>query len=241
MNNLLNTTENISTLCLCYLDEVDEYLKEIDDSTYFAISPLSVSYKRLYLIGDYIYKGLVTVSASLPDNFESDYEVRLRLGQTYTNVSDFENHTSTVSGNYESLVFKYSNAIPLDVMIYSNNITETHTEVNFILKWDENISNCSNPNFVRTTQTVEDVELNSPVIEVLVNGQSVHSVPYEGITYVLSVINYLRVNTLLSLMDITIEPDNSITCEWIYDSCITIKDNRGLLNIELKGTESFPA
>ena len=79
------------------------------------------------------------------------------------------------------------------------------------------------------------------MIEVLVNGQSVHSVPYEGITYVLSVINYLRVNTLLSLMDITIEPDNSITCEWIYDSCITIKDNRGLLNIELKGTESFPA
>ena len=241
MNELLNTIENISTLSLCYLDEVDEYLKEVDETTYFAISPLSVSYKRLYLMGDYIYKGTVTVSAFLPENFDADYQVKLRLGQDYTDLNDFEEYTNVVSGNYESLTFKYGNAIPIDIMIYSNNITETHTEVNFILKWDENISNCSNPNFVRTTQTVEDVELNSPVIEVLVNGQSVHSVPYEGITYVLSVINYLRVNTLLSLMDITIEPDNSITCEWIYDSCITIKDNRGLLNIELKGTESFPA
>lgn len=241
MSTLLNTNENISTLALCYLDEKDEYLKEIDSSTYFAVSPLSVSYKRLYLVGDYIYKGIVTITATLPASFEDEYNVKIKLGEAYDSVEEFDGFSNIATSEYSSLLFKYGNAVPLDVMIYSNNITETHTEVNFILKWDENISNCSNPNFVRTTQTVEDVELNSPVIEVLVNGQSVHSVPYEGITYVLSVINYLRVNTLLSLMDITIEPDNSITCEWIYDSCITIKDNRGLLNIELKGTESFPA
>lgn len=138
MSTLLNTNENISTLALCYLDEKDEYLKEIDSSTYFAVSPLSVSYKRLYLVGDYIYKGVVTITATLPSSFETDYTVKIKLGEAYDNVEQFDgfNNVATLI-EYSSLLFKYGNAIPLDVMIYSNNVTETHTQVNFLLEWEE--------------------------------------------------------------------------------------------------------
>ena len=124
MSTLLNTNENISTLALCYLDEKDEYLKEIDSSTYFAVSPLSVSYKRLYLVGDYIYKGIVTITATLPSSFETDYTVKIKLGEAYDNVEQFDGFNNVATSEYSSLLFKYGNAIPLDVMIYSNNVTE---------------------------------------------------------------------------------------------------------------------
>ncbi len=137
MSTLLNTNENISTLALCYLDEKDEYLKEIDSSTYFAVSPLSVSYKRLYLVGDYIYKGVVTITATLPSSFETDYTVKIKLGEAYDNVEQFDGFNNVATSEYSSLLFKYGNAIPLDVMIYSNNVTETHTQVNFLLEWEE--------------------------------------------------------------------------------------------------------
>lgn len=134
MSTLLNTNENISTLALCYLDEKDEYLKEIDSSTYFAVSPLSVSYKRLYLVGDYIYKGVVTITATLPSSFETDYTVKIKLGEAYDNVEQFDGFNNVATSEYSSLLFKYGNAIPLDVMIYSNNVTETHTQVNFFIR-----------------------------------------------------------------------------------------------------------
>jgi hypothetical protein len=137
LSTLLNTNENISTLALCYLDEKDEYLKEIDSSTYFAVSPLSVSYKRLYLVGDYIYKGVVTITATLPSSFETDYTVKIKLGEAYDNVEQFDGFNNVATSEYSSLLFKYGNAIPLDVMIYSNNVTETHTQVNFLLEWEE--------------------------------------------------------------------------------------------------------
>ena len=137
MSTLLKTNENISTLALCYLDEKDEYLKEIDSSTYFAVSPLSVSYKRLYLVGDYIYKGVVTITATLPSSFETDYTVKIKLGEAYDNVEQFDGFNNVATSEYSSLLFKYGNAIPLDVMIYSNNVTETHTQVNFLLEWEE--------------------------------------------------------------------------------------------------------
>ena len=137
MSTLLNTNENISTLALCYLDEKDEYLKEIDSSTYFAVSPLSVSYKRLYLVGDYIYKGVVTITATLPSSFETDYTVKIKLGEAYDNVEQFDGFNNVATSEYSSLLFKYGNAIPLDVMIYSNSVIETHTQVNFLLEWEE--------------------------------------------------------------------------------------------------------
>ena len=137
MSTLLNTNENISTLALCYLDEKDEYLKEIDSSTYFAVSPLSVSYKRLYLVGDYIYKGIVTITATLPASFEDEYDVKIKLGKAYDSVQEFDGFSNIATSEYSSLLFKYGNAVPLDVMIYSNSVIETHTQVNFLLEWEE--------------------------------------------------------------------------------------------------------
>ena len=241
MNELLNTIENISTLSLCYLDEVDEYLKEVDETTYFAISPLSVSYKRLYLMGDYIYKGTVTVSAFLPENFDADYQVKLRLGQDYTDLNDFEEYTNVVSGNYESLTFKYGNAIPIDIMIYSNNITETHTEVEFVLEWDDNTNNCNNPSFIRTQQTVQDIQLIAPtMITLKANGFVVSTINYDGNTFVYDAIQTLRNTTFLGMMNVSVDNDN-ITCYWQWNTCISITDDRGRLNIELRGPEDMPS
>lgn len=240
MNELLNTIENISTLSLCYLDEVDEYLKEVDETTYFAISPLSVSYKRLYLMGDYIYKGTVTVSAFLPENFDADYQVKLRLGQDYTDLNDFEEYTNVVSGNYESLTFKYGNAIPIDIMIYSNNITETHTEVKFVLEWDDNTNNCNNPSFIRTQQTVQDIQLpeNTIITYKLNNVIEKEKTFYEPI-FVYDAINYFRVNTIFALSTASIDGE-AITYYWNYDECVSIYDNNNLFKLELKGMWSLP-
>lgn len=144
MNNLIKTNENISTLAIAYYDEVEEVLKEIDSSLYFALSPLSLSYKRLYLIGDLLYQGNVTITATLPNQFQENYTIKLRLGEIYNNVDDFTNSTNTVTGNYKTVNFKYSNAVPLDVLIYSLNVTEEHTEILFKLESGETEFNCDN-------------------------------------------------------------------------------------------------
>lgn len=133
----LNTVENTDTLCLCYLDEIDETLKEVDESTYFAVYPLGVTHKRLYLIGDLIYKGTIKVTANLPVISNGDYSISLRLGKEYVGVEDFEDEDNTDQGSYNELTIKYSNAIPVDILISSNKILESHTTINFVLEWEQ--------------------------------------------------------------------------------------------------------
>ena len=240
MNSLLNTTENVSTLSLCYLDDVDQYLKEVDNTTYFAVSPLSISYKRLYLIGDYIYKGVVTVVATLPLEFSSDYTIKLRLGDVYTNANDFESYSNSISGSYEDLTFKYGNAIPLDVMIYSENITEDHTAINFTLSWDETVDNCSNPNFIRRQQTLQDIQLPAnTVVTFKLDTVVVEEKTFYESTFLYDAINYFRDNTIFGSSLSSIDGEG-ITYYWNYHECVSIYDNNNLFKLELKGMWSLP-
>ena len=180
MNNLIKTNENISTLAIAYYDEVEEVLKEIDSSLYFALSPLSLSYKRLYLIGDLLYQGNVTITATLPNQFQENYTIKLRLGEIYNNVDDFTNSTNTVTGNYKTVNFKYSNAVPLDVLIYSLNITEEHTEILFKLESGETEFNCNDcvSNFVTLTNGYQSVPMNYGDVKYIL---TINGVRYEGV------------------------------------------------------------
>lgn len=117
MSEILNTNENISDLALAYFDEVDEVLKEITpDNLYFSISPYSSQYKRLYLIGDLIYKDIIKVSAYIDNDF---YEVYVKVLDSFNKISDFEESTNYA---YCTLTNKHLNSIPVDFLIVSNNI-----------------------------------------------------------------------------------------------------------------------
>ena len=86
----------------------------------------------------------------------------MRLGEIYNNVDDFTNSTNTVTGNYKTVNFKYSNAVPLDVLIYSLNVTEEYTEILFKLESGEiefNCDNCTNSNLFKEINNIKNNQL----------------------------------------------------------------------------------
>lgn len=118
MSEIIRTTENISDIALAYFDEVDETLKEINENNlYFSLSPFSTQHKRLYLIGDLIYKDVVRVYAYIGNG---DFEVKLSLLDSFTSVADFSDATDNV---YCTLDNTHLNSIPLDILVISNNIS----------------------------------------------------------------------------------------------------------------------
>ena len=81
MSEIIKTNENINSIALAYYDEEDEVLKEVnEDNLYFSLSPYSTKYKRLYLIGDLIYRDIIKVEAFVTSFGEiTNYEVKLNL------------------------------------------------------------------------------------------------------------------------------------------------------------------
>lgn len=116
MNGIIRTNENISDIALTYFDEKEEVLKEITvDNLYFSLSPFSTSYKRLYLVGDLIYKDIIRVKASTIEG----YSVKLRMLEKFNYISDFDESTDEV---YCTLDNTHLNSIPLDILIISESI-----------------------------------------------------------------------------------------------------------------------
>lgn len=123
MNEIIKTTENISDIALAYFDETDETLKEINENNlYFSLSPFSTQYKRLYLIGDLIYKDIIKITA----NINEEYEVKLNLLDSFNSVSDFTEATNTI---YCTLDNKHLNSIPLDILVISKTISYTTVDL----------------------------------------------------------------------------------------------------------------
>ena len=115
MSEIINTNENINSIALAYYDEEDEVLKEVnEDNLYFSLSPYSTKYKRLYLIGDLIYRDIIKVEALVSEG----YEVKLKLLDAFNNISDFSDSTNRV---YCTLNNTHLNSIPLDVLVISTN------------------------------------------------------------------------------------------------------------------------
>lgn len=117
MSEIINTNENINSIALAYYDEEDEVLKEVnEDNLYFSLSPYSTKYKRLYLIGDLIYRDVIKVEALVSEG----YEVKLNLLDAFNNISDFSDSTNRV---YCTLNNTHLNSIPLDILVISTNTT----------------------------------------------------------------------------------------------------------------------
>ena len=115
MSEIINTNENINSIALAYYDEEDEVLKEVnEDNLYFSLSPYSTKYKRLYLIGDLIYRDIIKVEALVSEG----YEVKLKLSDAFNNISDFSDSTNRV---YCTLNNTHLNSIPLDILVISTN------------------------------------------------------------------------------------------------------------------------
>ena len=115
MSEIINTNENINSIALAYYDEEDEVLKEVnEDNLYFSLSPYSTKYKRLYLIGDLIYRDIIKVEALVSEG----YEVKLNLLDAFNNISDFSDSTNRV---YCTLNNTHLNSIPLDILVISTN------------------------------------------------------------------------------------------------------------------------
>ena len=121
MSEIIKTNENISELALAFFDETDEMLKEItEDNLYFSLSPYSSQHKRLYLIGDLIYKDVVKITAEVSSG---DYEVYVAILDRFNGRSDFSEASNTV---YCTLTNTHLNSIPVDFLIVSTGIsTET--------------------------------------------------------------------------------------------------------------------
>lgn len=116
MSEIINTNENINSIALAYYDDEEEVLKEVnEDNLYFSLSPYSTKYKRLYLIGDLIYRDVIKVEALVSDG----YEVKLNLLDSFNNISDFTDSSNTV---YCTLNSTHLNSIPLDILVISTNI-----------------------------------------------------------------------------------------------------------------------
>lgn len=144
LESLLNTFENISDIALAFYDEESEVLRELSDQgDYFCVAPFSVQYKRLYIIGDLLYNNSINISAKLNTDFENQYEIKLKLGSEYNQVSDFDGCNDTVSGEYKNTSHKYLNALPLDVLIVSKNLTEKSTSILFELSIQESDISCA--------------------------------------------------------------------------------------------------
>ena len=115
MSEIIKTNENINSIALAYYDEEDEVLKEVnEDNLYFSLSPYSTKYKRLYLIGDLIYRDIIKVEALVSEG----YEVKLNLLDAFNNISDFSDSTNRV---YCTLNNTHLNSIPLDILVISTN------------------------------------------------------------------------------------------------------------------------
>ena len=132
MKKILKTNENISTLAITYLDEVDETLKEISNGgLYFATSPFEAIHKRLYVIGDMLYDSVITISAEVAQYFRDDYTVQLKLGAN--DFVSFEESTNTSTKTLNIVTSTFVNAMPLDVLVTSKNITEKSTKIIFTI------------------------------------------------------------------------------------------------------------
>lgn len=120
MSEIIKTNENINSIALAYYDEEDEVLKEVnEDNLYFSLSPYSTKYKRLYLIGDLIYRDIIKVEAFVNSFGEiTNYEVKLNLLDAFNNISDFSDSTNRV---YCTLNNTHLNSIPLDILVISTN------------------------------------------------------------------------------------------------------------------------
>ena len=134
--NILKTKENISTIALAYLDEIDGSLKEISENNlYIAVPSFKRIIKRFYLIGDFLYNYNIVIEAYTD---QVNYEVKVALGGTKKSLSVFDNSSNTLQLQYHDCDFRYLNAVPIDFEITNNSIADLNNilDINIQVKDD---------------------------------------------------------------------------------------------------------
>lgn len=123
MTIYMNTSEVVNNLALTELDAETESLREVtEDSFVIAVSSKRFTIKRYYLIGEMLYKKYITVRVTTGS---FDYTARILVGsKEYPRYSDF-NREIHKGVSYDTSNFKYLNALPVDVLVESNRISQT--------------------------------------------------------------------------------------------------------------------
>lgn len=132
MNTNLSNTLIVNDLALTYYDTVDEVIKELDDNFYCTLKPFSNSFYTLYLVGDLMYTSSVRVTFNLTSNDTDKLDIRAYSGEFNYNV--FDDNTSSVIINYASADYKYNNAIPINIRLTSNAITQSTASLSIVLE-----------------------------------------------------------------------------------------------------------
>ncbi len=134
MPSSLNITSTLSdNIGIMYFDPVTESLKELDSTVYVSCTSFAYSIKRFYLCGSLLeYNSVVQLNVSTTD---SDlYTVKIRYpNNSYSILPDYDTSTDQLIINSSVLGDIYVNAIPIDVLIQSNTVTEKSIDLVFSL------------------------------------------------------------------------------------------------------------
>lgn len=126
MNLSISFVMNNNELYLAYVDPTLNSLKEIESSSmYLKMNPFEKVIRRFYVCSDEIYTTQITVIASIDGPQKHAYDVKVRLGYSYSNINSFINSSNMDSVIVNTAQNYYDNAIPVDVYIESFNKTET--------------------------------------------------------------------------------------------------------------------
>ena len=136
MTYVINTIESISELALALYDERDETLREVtSDDLVFPVFANKRIIKRLYLIGEFLYKKKITVSVTSSDT--KQYITKLVIGREGLRYSDFSEYTNTYTTTYDQCSDKFLNALPVDIFIESVGFSTEDVGIDIDIKVEE--------------------------------------------------------------------------------------------------------
>lgn len=136
MTYVINTIESISELALALYDERDETLREVtSDDLVFPVFANKRIIKRLYLIGEFLYKKKITVSVTSSDT--KQYITKLVIGREGLRYSDFSEYTNTYTTTYDQCSDKFLNALPVDIFIESTGFSTEDVSIDIDIKVEE--------------------------------------------------------------------------------------------------------
>lgn len=136
MTYVINTIESISELALALYDERDETLREVtSDDLVFPVFANKRIIKRLYLIGEFLYKKNITVSVTSSDT--KQYITKLVIGREGLRYSDFSEYTNTYTTTYDQCSDKFLNALPVDIFIESTGFSTEDVSIDIDIKVEE--------------------------------------------------------------------------------------------------------
>lgn len=121
MTNYINTSEIVNTLALAEFNTDLESLVEVtNDSFIIAVSAKKFTIKRYYIIGEMLYNNTISLTVETNNN---EYTTKILVGnKEYPRRSDFITNISSVT--YDNTQFKYLNALPVDILIESNTLSQ---------------------------------------------------------------------------------------------------------------------